>query len=490
MPTHQRNAHGRRHPRLWAVMAWGLVLVGLSLSSWGAPLPKIRVASDGHGFVTAEGRPFVPFGVNYFRPGTGWAPQLWKQFDAAATRRDFARMKESRVNCVRVFLTYGSFCEEPGKLPETGLAKFDEFLSIAEEAGIYVHPTGPDHWEGLPGWAQTDRLADERVLSALEAFWRSFAARYRGREVIFAYDLLNEPEVRWDTPPMRTGWNAWLRRRYGTSERLAEAWKREVGDLSAGRVAVPEPKDAPGDPMLLDYTRFREEIADAWTRRQVDAIKAADPAALVTVGLIQWSVPIVLGSPAQYSAFRPSRLAPMLDFLEVHFYPLAHGAYHYGGPEEEARNLAYLEGVVREVSRFGKPVVLAEFGWYGGGKPRHVGRDAIDATEEQQAEWCRKVVETTASPVVGWLNWGFYDHPEARDVTELIGLAKPDGTLKAWGRAFRELASRYERGVPARALPADLPDLDWDACVTDGEARQRFREAYGVALRQSRAGKQ
>jgi hypothetical protein len=48
------------------------------------------VTADGHGFVTAEGRPYVPLGINYYRPGTGWAPQVWKQFDADATRRDFA----------------------------------------------------------------------------------------------------------------------------------------------------------------------------------------------------------------------------------------------------------------------------------------------------------------------------------------------------------------------------------------------------------------
>ena len=106
------------------------------------PLPKIRVAKDGHGFVTGKRKPFVPFGVSYYRPGTGWAPQVWKQFDAEVTRRDYARMKELGVNCVRVFLSYGSFYHEPGILDTNGLAKFDQFLAIAEEAGIRVHPTG------------------------------------------------------------------------------------------------------------------------------------------------------------------------------------------------------------------------------------------------------------------------------------------------------------------------------------------------------------
>src|SRR3990172_47880 len=72
-------------------------------------LPKIRIAAAGRTFQTEAGKPFVPFGINYYRPGTGWAPQVWKQFDAKATRQDFVRMKELGVNCVRVFLSYGSF---------------------------------------------------------------------------------------------------------------------------------------------------------------------------------------------------------------------------------------------------------------------------------------------------------------------------------------------------------------------------------------------
>src|ERR1043166_1423823 len=175
-----------------------------------ARLSKIHITADGRSFETGDHKPFVPFGVTYYRPGTGWAPQVWKQFDADATQRDFARMKELGVNCVRVFLSYGSFCPEPGVIETNGLAKFDQFLAIAEAAGIYVHPTGPDHWEGAPEWARVDQIASERTLSGLELFWKEFAARYRDRAVIFAYELRHEPEVRWDTPRMREKWNRWL----------------------------------------------------------------------------------------------------------------------------------------------------------------------------------------------------------------------------------------------------------------------------------------
>ena len=133
-----------------------------------AALPKVRVAADGRTFATSEGKPFVPIGVNYYRPGTGWAPQVWKQFDPEATSQDFARMKQLGINCVRVFLTYGSFYTDAGQLRADGLAQFDQFLKLAEDASIYVHPTGPDHWEGMPNWRPV-QIGDESSLAALES---------------------------------------------------------------------------------------------------------------------------------------------------------------------------------------------------------------------------------------------------------------------------------------------------------------------------------
>jgi hypothetical protein len=73
--------------------------------SSSSALPKICIAPDGRTFLTESGKPFVPTGLTYYRPGTGWAPQVWKKFDAEATRQDFLRMKALGVNCVRVFLS-------------------------------------------------------------------------------------------------------------------------------------------------------------------------------------------------------------------------------------------------------------------------------------------------------------------------------------------------------------------------------------------------
>jgi hypothetical protein len=414
--------------------------------------------------------------VTYYRPGTGWAPQVWKQFDAEATRKDFARMKALGVNCVRVFLSFGSFYRTPGELEEDGLQKFDRFLELAEAAGIYVHPTGPDHWEGPPQWSPV-AVENEQNVRALESFWKRFATRYRGRKVIFAYDIKNEPEVGWDES-MKPTWNEWLRKKYGSPEKLSIAWG-DTNQLSFGAIPVVVPKDALKDRQLLDFQSFREEFADEWTRRQVQAIKSGDPQALVTVGFIQWSVPSLLPIGARhYAAFRPDRQAKYLDFLEIHFYPLEHGAYEYRDESDELANLSYLEGVVRETARPGKPVVLAEFGWYGGAKPKFDRGAHPSATEAQQARYCRRVVETSKGFVVGWLNWGFYDQPEAGDCSELTGLVRADGTLKEWGKAFQDLSVGLQGKTIPSAKVGPRHELDWDACITSSKAGNEFRRLY------------
>jgi endo-1,4-beta-mannosidase len=443
-----------------------------------AALPKIRIApaADNPGFVTEDGMPFLPFGVNYYRPGTGWAPQVWKQFDPDATDRDFQRLRELGGNCVRVFLTYGSFMTEPGVVNPEGLEKLDRFLELAEKNGLYVHPTGPDHWEGLPEWARGDRICSETVLGALEKFWETLATRLRGRNVVFAYDLLNEPEVPWDTPVLRERWNAWLTNRYASHAALVEAWGRQdVPEF--GHIPPPPREDAPGDRRLSDFQRFREDMAEIWTSRQVAAIRRADPDALVTIGSIQWSVPIVIVHVAHYSAFRPDRQAPHLDFLSFHFYPFAEGTYRYEGRDAERRNLAYLDAVAREFARWKKPVVIGEFAWYGGGLPRWL-KDGEPASEEDQARWCRLVVEQTRGQVQGWLNWGLHDQPEATDPSQFTGLLRADGTPKAWAREFQSLAQSLSGGdkVRPRVGGASAPELNWDLLVTSRAEVDRFRQ--------------
>jgi len=105
------------------------------------------------------------------------------------------------------------------------------------------------------------------------------------------------------------------------------------------------------------------------------------------------------------------------------------------------------------------------------------------ASEEQQAQWCRRLVETTQGLATGWLNWGFYDQPEATDCSQLTGLLTPEGKLKAWGREFQKLSASLANKKILPATPTPRPSLDWEGAVTSPQIGNRFRDEYYRAFR-------
>ena len=174
-------------------------------------------------------------------------------------------------------------------------------------------------------------------------------------------------------------------------------------------------------------------------------------------------------------------------FLEIHFYPLAEGFLDYTDAQKGAAQLAYLESVVSELAETGRPVVLAEFGWYGGGKLK-IHRGAHPRRPKKTRRWCRQAVETTQGLATGWLNWGFYDHPQARDVTQLTGLLTAEGEPKAWAREFSRLAGSLAGKHIAPAQLGPRPSLDWDSCLTCPDAPREFFEAYYQAFQRAEHG--
>jgi endo-1,4-beta-mannosidase len=419
----------------------------------------IAVSREGKSFIEpSSGRPFIPFGVNYYDPNTGWAPKIWRQFDPNRVTRHFKVMRDLGVNCARVFLTAATFQPEVNTIDEQALTKLDALVRIAKQSGLRLILTGPDHWEGSPPYWKPDRFAGEQALKALDHFWRTVGQRYRGEPAIFAWDLLNEPHIPWFTETWRPMWNNWLQAKYETWEKLKAAWTDEIEDSESwGNVAVPENKASKGSPRLLDWQLFRESLADQWVRRQVEAIRHADPTHLVTVGYIQWSYPLVRGgNPSLYAAFNPQRQSRWLDFMCIHFYPLL------GRPLESKeawdRNLAYLQSVLA-YCHVGQPVVLEEFGWYGGGAPR--GQPSL--TEDEQDRWIVAEIEATRRLSAGWLSWPFADTPTSTDMSMYGGMVKPDMTRKQWAKSF----ARYASSLAKLPQPTpELPTFDFAASLT------------------------
>ncbi len=451
-----------------------MVTVLLFCAAQGAQLEQVIVSADGAGFLEKDsGKPYIPFGTNYFDPHVGWAPKLWKQFDEKAVRQHFQLMQELGVNCARIFLTAASFQPTPDKVEEEVLEKLDSVVAIARETEIRLILTGPDHWEGSPDYWRPDRYAGEQALQALEHLWGVLGKRYRGEGAIFAWDLLNEPHMPWFVEQWRGRWNDWLKDKYNTWEALKGEWGDELGEKDVwGNVSIPEDKPDEGNPRLLDWQLFREHLADEWVRRQTEAIRRADPTHLVTVGYIQWSYPLVRpGNPSRYAAFNPHRQAKWCDFMTIHFYPTMGSPF--ASEENWQNNLDYLRSVLA-YCQLGKPVVLGEYGWYGGGAPQNHPH----LSEQQQADWLSAEIEASRGLANGWLSWPFADTPTSRDISLYAGLVKDDFAVKVWGRKFRQYAgdvSRLKREVlspvafyPGVALTATDAEL--------GRMHRRFVE--------------
>lgn len=457
-----------------AVLTWGHVAPAVDL-----PFIEVDPATTTALRERGTGKPFVAVGLNYFDHETGWAPKLWQKFDERRVAGQLDLIKKQGFNTLRVFLTLQSFHREAGRVAPEGESKFRRLLEMCRERGIYVIPSGPDHWEGVPSWRGPDVFADEAVLAADDAWWRAFAEKFKDEPAILAYDLLNEPAIGWDTPAMARKWNEWLQREYAGPEKAAAAWRLPVEKIGTwGVIPPPPPTPALNDPRLFDYQRFRESIGDAWTRRHAEAIRAADRNHLVTVGHIQWAAPIFIPGVQHYAGFDMRSNARYVDFVTVHFYPLE-APNPAEKPEGVTVNAVYLEALLFQCS-VGKPLMIGEFNWYGGGGVLGEGVWRLpERPVEHQVVWCQALLDVSRGRVCGWLNWAFADTPTSTDVTRWSGLWTQDLQLKPWGKAFGEFARETTRHPQAkREFPAYLRDFTFDrrAMVTWPDTGMQYRE--------------
>ncbi len=446
---------------LWALTGLGSIFLtmGVGGCSSSRKMELIATTAEGNGFVeVTSGRPYVPFGTNYYDPNTGWPPKVWQRFDADSINKHFEVMSQLGVNCARIFLAAATFQPDADTVDEQALQKLDTLVEIARQAGIRLVVTGPGAWEGKPSYWQPERFTGHEALRALEHFWTVVGQRYQGDPAILAWDIGNEPRMPWSIPSWGPRWNIWLQSRYTDREGLKAAWGDTLADSEPwGRIEMPEDVARRGDRRLHDWQLFREHLADQWVQRQVRALRKVDPEHLITIGYIQWSYPVIRpGDPSLYSAFNPHRQAKWLDFVSIHYYPLM--GRPFGSRDNWIRNLAYLQTLLT-YCHVGKPVVLQEYGWYGGGAP--FNRPHLD--EDQQNRWISAEIEASRRLAHGWLSWPFADTPDATDMAIFGGLVKRTMNRKLWAVHFR----RYADSLSILPQPApQLPSLDVSASLT------------------------
>ena len=249
----------------------------------------------------------------------GW----WTQFDRAEVAADFARIAESGLDSVRVFLTWEDFQPTPNAVDDAMLERLVTVADLAGELGLALVPTlFTGHMSGvnwIPPWALGGADGDDR-----------FRVVSGGRVV--ASGLRN-----WYADPVVRDAQALLAREAAAALAGHEAqWAWDLGNENSNCVLPPD-----------------RAAAGTWLERMACAIRGADDTALVTVGLHMEDL-------EEDRMLGPDEAARVCDFLTMHGYPIY--ARWSDGPTDDqllaflARMTGWL-GNEREVlfSEFGVP---------------------------------------------------------------------------------------------------------------------------------------
>lgn len=278
-------------------------------------MPRVRVSEDGKRFVLAgSGRTFAPWGFNYLgRPERlaedDWqTPEGWGRIEG-----DFRAMRKLGANVVRWHLQFETFMKGPDRVDAGQIARLKKLLGLARESGLYLDLTGLNCFrlKRIPAWY--DELAEADRWKAQARFWEAVAETCAGDSAVFCYDLMNEPII--GEPPK--GDHPWVGGELGGFH-----FVQRISNKPAGRDS--------------------QEIAEAWIKTLVDAIRRRDRETPVTVGVIPWAQVWPGAKPLFYSP----RVARHLDFTSIHFYPAA------GKLEKDLAALAVYD--------IGKPLVVEE----------------------------------------------------------------------------------------------------------------------------------
>jgi hypothetical protein len=292
------------------------IAVLLSGIASAADLEPIVLSPDGKGFVFKDSqKPFKPWGFNYLGTFGKIYEEYWAE-DWDGIADDFREMKKLGANVVRVHLQVGTFMDSPTTAKKDELARLRKLLDLANETGLYLDITGLGcyHLDKIPKWF--DELPEKEHWQAQAKFWEFIAETCAGHPAVFCYDLMNEPVVQ------------------GKSDKDKSPWL--VPEDLGGFYFVQRICNDPGQ-------RDRDEIANAWVEQMTKPIRAKDPKALITVGIIPWAQAF---PGVKSDAFYSAKSAKHLDFVSVHFYPKA---------GEVDKTLVALE-----VYDIGKPIVVEE----------------------------------------------------------------------------------------------------------------------------------
>ncbi|HIQ04836.1 MAG TPA: beta-mannosidase [Anaerolineae bacterium] len=146
-------------------------------------------------YLFKDDRPLYLIGVNYWSRRGG--PLMWRYFDADTVRGELEEMRALGMNVIRSFLYWPDFMPTPDAVDPVMLARWESFLDLCEEVGIYTIPTffvghmSGENWD-VP-WRQGRDLYHDPWMLERERFYVQEVARRGARHhAIVAWLLTNE----------------------------------------------------------------------------------------------------------------------------------------------------------------------------------------------------------------------------------------------------------------------------------------------------------
>lgn len=222
--------------------------------------------------------------------GSAWYPEQWPE---SAWAEDLRLMKAHGANVVRIGEYAWSRME-----PDEGKYDMDWLVRAVRLAGKYGMkvvvgtPTDtPPAWltQKYPDTLQIDgsgkRLGHggRRQFSISSARYRQFARdivthmaeALKDEPNVIGWQIGNEPTDESYDPEARAAWVAWLQQRYGTLDKLNEAWTTNYWSQTYSaweQVPFSNEKGNPG--WMLELKRFITAQWRGFHRNQIDAIRA------------------------------------------------------------------------------------------------------------------------------------------------------------------------------------------------------------------------
>jgi len=157
--------------------------------------------------------------------------------------------------------------------PEARWRQIDAMIQICQECKLVFFP-------GLLIFGDT--AVENSELRHQQAFCKEFAKRYGLSSALIYYlngDLrLRDPNL----PDLRAIFNDYLRRKYGSQERLAEAWHVSPPKEPMGSIAPLGGSERWEDVRTFDNFLFRVNVVRRWLDSMAQAIREIDPAHPIT----------------------------------------------------------------------------------------------------------------------------------------------------------------------------------------------------------------